>query len=37
MLWIAGSLELFEGDVTLAAPGVVHARVSLMSDRSFAP
>ncbi len=36
MLWIAGSLELFEGDATLAAPGVAHARVSLPSDRSFA-
>jgi hypothetical protein len=35
MLWIAGSLELYEGDVNLAAPSVAHARVSLPSDRSF--
>jgi HupE/UreJ protein len=36
MLWIAGSLDLYEGDVNLGAPSVAHARVSLPSDRSFA-
>ena len=36
MLWIAGSLELYEGGVSLGAPGVAGARVSLPSDRSFA-
>jgi len=36
MLWIAGGLELYEGDVNLGAPTVAHARVSLPSDRSFA-
>jgi len=36
MLWIAGGLELFEGDVNLGAPRVAYARVSLPSDRSFA-
>ena len=36
MLWIAGGLELYEGDVNLGAPTITHARVSLPSDRSFA-
>jgi hypothetical protein len=36
MLWIAGGLELYEGDENLGAPTVAHARVSLPSDRSFA-
>src|SRR5882672_5960350 len=35
-LWIADSVELYEGDVRLAAPRVVDARVSLESDQSFA-
>ncbi len=36
MLWIADSLELYEGEVNLGAPRVAHTRVSLPSDRSFA-
>ena len=36
MLWIAGSLELHEGDVSLGAPAIGAVRVSLPSDRSFA-
>src|SRR6266849_3764451 len=36
MLWIADSVELYEGDVRLAYPRVVDARVSLESDKSFA-
>jgi hypothetical protein len=35
VLWIAGSLELFEGDTRLGSPGVSGTRVSLPSDRSF--
>src|SRR5712691_12883244 len=35
-LWIADSVELYEGDVRLAYPRVVDARVSLESDKSFA-
>ncbi len=35
MLWIAGGLELYEGDVNLGVPSIAHARVSLPSDRSF--
>src|SRR5437667_6355208 len=35
-LWIADSVDLYEGDVRLAHPRVAEARVSLESDRSFA-
>src|SRR6266851_3750744 len=35
-LWIADNVELYEGDVRLAYPRVVDARVSLESDKSFA-
>jgi hypothetical protein len=35
MLWIAGSLEIYEGATRLAAPSDVRAIVSLPSDRSF--
>ena len=35
-LWLADSVELYEGDVRLAAPRVADARVSLESDKSFA-
>jgi hypothetical protein len=34
-LWIADSVELYEGDVRLAYPQLVDARVSLESDKSF--
>jgi hypothetical protein len=33
--WIAGYLDLYEGDTRLGAPDIVAARVSLPSDRSF--
>jgi hypothetical protein len=35
-LWIADNVDLYEGDVRLAYPRVVEARVSLESDKSFA-
>src|SRR5260221_4009416 len=35
-LWIADSVELYEGDVRLAYQRLVDARVSLESDKSFA-
>ena len=35
-LWIADSVDLYEGDVRLAHPRVAEARVSLESDKSFA-
>lgn len=35
-LWIAGYLEIFEGDVSLGDERIVATRVSLPSDRSFA-
>jgi HupE / UreJ protein len=35
VLWIAGNVEIFEGDVRLGTPRVGGARVSLPSDRSF--
>ena len=34
-LWIADSIDLYEGETRLAYPRVVDARVSLPSDRSF--
>ena len=34
-LWLVGHIDLYENDVHLTAPTVVHARVSLPSDRSF--
>ena len=34
-LWIADSIELYEGDARLPDARIVHARVSLQSDRSF--
>ena len=33
--WIAGYLELFEGEASLGEERVVATRVSLPSDRSF--
>jgi hypothetical protein len=36
MLWIADSVEIYEGDRRLAAPRIVDVRVSLESDKSFA-
>jgi hypothetical protein len=35
MLWIAGSLEIYEGSTRLLPPSGVRAIVSLPSDRSF--
>jgi len=35
-LWISDNIELYEGDVRLAHPRLVDARVSLESDKSFA-
>jgi hypothetical protein len=35
-LWIADNIELYEGDRRLTHPRIVHARVSLESDKSFA-
>jgi len=35
VLWIAGSVEIYEGNVRLGAPRLGGARVSLPSDRSF--
>lgn len=35
-LWIADNIEIYEGDVRLAAPRLVAAGISLPSDRSFA-
>jgi hydrogenase/urease accessory protein HupE len=35
MLWIAGSLEIYEGSTRLSPPTRVRAIVSLPSDRSF--
>jgi hypothetical protein len=35
-LWISDNVDLYEGDVRLAYPRVVEARVSLESDKSFA-
>jgi len=35
-LWIADSIEIYEGDKRLPYPRIVAARVSLPSDRSFA-
>src|SRR5262249_36039955 len=36
MLWIAGAIELYEGDTPLPKPRVAAACLSLESDRSFA-
>jgi hypothetical protein len=35
LLWIADNLAIYEGDVRVAPPRLVAARVSLPSDRSF--
>jgi hypothetical protein len=35
VLWIAGNVEIYEGDTRLGAPRLLGARVSLPSDRSF--
>jgi len=35
LLWLAGSIDLYEGDTRVAAPELLAARVSLPSDRSF--
>ena len=35
VLWLAGSVEIYEGNVRLHAPRLVATRVSLPSDRSF--
>jgi len=35
MLWVAGSIEIYEDDHRLAPPRIAAARVSLPSDRSF--
>jgi hypothetical protein len=35
MLWIAGSLQLYEGERRLPTPRIAAVRVSLPSDRSF--
>jgi hypothetical protein len=35
MLWIAGSIDVYEGTTPLGGPEIVDARVSLPSDRSF--
>jgi hypothetical protein len=35
MMWIAESVELYEGDSPLHQPRIVNARVALQSDRSF--
>ena len=34
-LWIADSVEFYEGDTRLTAPRIIEARVSLESDKSF--
>ncbi len=35
LLWIAGYVEMYEGDERLSSPTLVAARVSIPSDRSF--
>src|SRR5262245_54105245 len=35
MLWVAGYVEIYEGDTLLLPPTVVDLRVSLPSDKSF--
>ena len=35
-LWIAGALDVYEGDTLLPKPAVLASRVSLESDQSFA-
>jgi len=35
MLWVAGYVEIYEGDTLLPPPTVVDLRVSLPSDKSF--
>jgi hypothetical protein len=35
MLWVAGSLDVYEGTALLGSPQIIDARVSLPSDRSF--
>jgi hypothetical protein len=35
-VWVAEQVEMYEGDVRLAAPTVIAVRASLPSDRSFA-
>ena len=35
-LWLAGNIELYEGESRLAQPKLIAARVSLASDKSFA-
>jgi hypothetical protein len=35
MLWVAGSVDFYEGDTHLGAPRLLRAAVSLPSDRSF--
>jgi HupE / UreJ protein len=35
MLWVAGSLDVYEGPALLGSPQIIDARVSLPSDRSF--
>jgi len=35
-LWISDFIEMYEGDTRLPSPTVAAARISLMSDRSFA-
>jgi hypothetical protein len=34
-LWLAGPIEIFENDVRVTTPRLVHVRASLPSDRSF--
>ena len=34
-LWLIDSLDVYENDVRLAAPRIVHARVALPSDTAF--
>jgi hypothetical protein len=35
MLWVAGSVDVYEGSTLLGVPQIIDARVSLPSDRSF--
>lgn len=35
-LWLVSHIDLYENDARFSAPTIVHARVSLPSDRSFA-
>jgi hypothetical protein len=35
LIWIAGNLEIYEGDARVAPPRLAAVRVSLPSDRSF--